>query len=359
MSEVLTQVKGHAGIITLNRPEAINALNQTMVDQMQAALDAWRTDDTVKVVVLRGAGERGLCAGGDVVGLYHDAKAGGVAGAKFWADEYRLNLDIATYPKPYVSLMTGIVLGGGIGVSAHGTHRIVTDGTRVGMPETGIGFVPDVGGSYLLAHAKGHLGTHLALTGAHVGPGEAIECGLADHYVPADQLDALVDDLCATGDADAAVAAHAAPAPVGFEADRDVIEQVYDLDTVPAVLAALDHVVEGHEADETVAWAADAAKRIRRNSPLALAVTLESVRRAKGQSLAQALETEYRVSLNMQRGHEFVEGVRAQLVDKDRNPQWQPATLDEVSAADVEAVFAPVDDERVPPLDLTTGRTNA
>lgn len=337
--EVLTEIRGRAGIITLNRPKAMNALNQTMVDAMVEVLEQWRGDGRVAVILLRGAGERGLCAGGDVVSLYHDALAHGTDGAKFWADEYALNLTISRYPKPYVAIMNGIVLGGGIGVSAHGSHRIVTDDTRVGMPETGIGFVPDVGGSHLLTHVPSHLGTHLALTGAHVGAGEAIECGLADVYVPAEQLEALVDELCESGDADAAVGVHARPAPAGFTAQHDLVEQVYDRQSVEEILSGLDEV----DAD----WARDAAKRIRRNSPLALKVTLESLRRARGQSLAEALDTEFRVSVNMQRGHDFVEGIRAQLVDKDRNPQWQPATLAEVDEATVEAVFAPIADDRI------------
>lgn len=336
--EVLTEVRGKAGVITLNRPKAMNALNQNMVDVLARVLDEWRTDDQVSLVILTGAGERGLCAGGDVVSLYNDARANGTDGAKFWADEYELNLAISTYPKPYVAIMNGIVLGGGIGVSAHGSHRIVTDDTRVGMPETGIGFVPDVGGSHLLTHVPSHLGTHLALTGQHVGAGAAIECGLADVYVPQDQIDALVGELCSTGDA-GVVEGFAKPAPTGFDAEHSDIEEVYSKETVEEILTALDAV----EAD----WAKDAAKRIRRNSPLALKVTLESLRRAKGQSLAEALDTEFRVSVNMQRGHEFVEGVRAQLVDKDRNPQWQPATLAEVGPAEVEAVFAPITDERI------------
>ncbi|MGO4956296.1 enoyl-CoA hydratase/isomerase family protein [Luteococcus sp. Sow4_B9] len=339
--EVLAEVRGMAGVITLNRPKAMNALNQPMVDALSTVLDAWRDDEAVRLVILTGAGERGLCAGGDVVSLYHDAKANGVDGAKFWADEYLLNLVISTYPKPYLAIMNGIVLGGGIGVSAHGSHRIVTDDTRVGMPETGIGFVPDVGGSHLLTHVPSHLGTHLALTGQHVGAGEAIESGLADVFVPSAQLEELVEALCASGDA-AVVEQFAVEAPRGFAAEPQEVEDVYSRESVEDILDALDDLAgQGRE------WAADAAKRIRRNSPLALKVTLESLRRAKGQSLAEALDTEFRVSVNMQRGHDFVEGIRAQLVDKDRNPQWQPASLDQVQPADVEQAFAPIEDPRI------------
>ncbi|MDO4686854.1 MAG: enoyl-CoA hydratase/isomerase family protein [Corynebacterium sp.] len=340
---ILTEIRGKAGIITLNRPQAMNALNLEMVREMAAALDAWRDDPSVELVIVRGAGERGLCAGGDVITLYHDAQARGLEGAEFWTEEYRLNLDISEYPKPYVALQTGIVLGGGIGISGHGSHRIVTDDTRVGMPETGIGFVPDVGGSYLLNQAEDHLGTHLALTGVHVGPAEAIACGLADMYVPADQLEALVEALCERGVE--TLSEFAVDVPPAFGDDRAEMARVYAAETVEEILALLD-------ASQS-AWAADAARRIRRNSPLALKVTLESLRRARSQTLAEALETEFRVSMNMQRGTEFIEGVRAQLVDKDRTPRWAHATLEDVTPDMVEAMFGPVDDPRVQELNLS------
>ena len=173
------------------------------------------------------------------MGLYHDAKARGTEGATFWAEEYQLNLDIAQYPKPYVALQTGIVLGGGIGISAHGSHRIVTDSTRVGMPETGIGFVPDVGGTYLLARAADNLGVHLALTGAHVGAAESIACGLSDVYVPEDRLDAMVEALCETGDP-GVIETYAQPLPEGFAAERAEMSRIYAADSVEQILEELD-----------------------------------------------------------------------------------------------------------------------
>ncbi|MYR13875.1 enoyl-CoA hydratase/isomerase family protein, partial [Streptomyces sp. SID724] len=181
---VLVHTEGRTGVVTLNRPKALNALTRTMVETIAAALDRWEHDHGVATVVITGAGERGLCAGGDIRSIHKDAKAGGKASAAFWRDEYRLNARIARYPKPYVAVMDGIVMGGGVGVSAHGSVRIVTERSGVAMPETGIGFVPDVGGTYLLALAPGELGTHLALTGAVVGAGDALLCGLADHFVP-------------------------------------------------------------------------------------------------------------------------------------------------------------------------------
>lgn len=193
--EVLLHTDGHAGYVTLNRPKALNALSHAMVRRIDEALTGWEHDPAVHTVVIAGAGERGLCAGGDIRSIYEDARTGGTASTDFWRDEYRLNARIARYPKPYVALMDGIVMGGGVGISAHGTVRIVTERSRVAMPETGIGFVPDVGGTYLLALAPGELGTHLALTGAPVGAADAMLCGLADHFVLAGRLAALTADL--------------------------------------------------------------------------------------------------------------------------------------------------------------------
>lgn len=330
MSEVLTEIIGHAGIITLNRPKALNALNQNMVDLMDEALDRFESDENVKVVVLRGAGERALCAGGDIAALYHDAKVKGSEGAKFWADEYRLNYRISTFAKPYVAIQHGIVLGGGIGVSAHGSHRVVTDSTRVGMPETGIGFVPDVGGSYLLSHAPHNLGIHLGLTGAHVGAAEAIAAGMADVYVPEEKLEELVAAL-GEKDVDEAIAEFAAAPGEAFGGEEAEIEKCYAGASVAEILENLD-------ASEA-SFAADAAKRIRRNSPMALSVTLEYIRRAKDFDLREALEHEFVVANNMHAYPDFVEGVRAQIIDKDRNPAWTPASLDEVDPAIVDKLL--------------------
>ncbi|WP_130866103.1 3-hydroxyisobutyryl-CoA hydrolase [Acidipropionibacterium timonense] len=340
--EVLSEVRGRAGVITLNRPQAMNALTHPMALEVARVLDRWRDDDSVEVVVLAGAGDRGLCAGGDVVALRDDALAGGHAGAGFWRDEYTLNLAIDRYPKPYVALMTGVVLGGGIGLSAHGSHRVVTEDTRAGMPETGIGFVPDVGGSWLLARA-GALGLHLALTGQHIGPAETIEAGMADVHVPREHLSSLVEELCHTGDADV-VSRYASAASPSFEVDRTELAATYDGADLLEILSRLDGLGPG--------WAADAAKRLRRNCPTALAVTLAHVRRAAGLDLAAALDAEFAVSLHLQRRGDFAEGIRAQLVDKDRQPRWDPATLDDVDPAQVEAILGPLDDPTIEPLRL-------
>ncbi len=211
-SEVIVEKRDGLGRIVLNRPKAINALNHAMVRQIAAALAEWSGDDEVRAVVITGAGERGLCAGGDIVSIYHDAKDGGTGSREFWREEYILNAAIAGYGKPYVAIMDGIVMGGGVGVSAHGSVRIVTERSMIGMPETGIGFVPDVGGTYLLARTPGELGTHIALTTARLSAGDAIACGFADHFIPSEKIEQFLDAL-STASVQEALAQFTEPAP--------------------------------------------------------------------------------------------------------------------------------------------------
>ncbi|WP_062643497.1 enoyl-CoA hydratase/isomerase family protein [Streptomyces maremycinicus] len=333
---VLLHTTGRAAHITLNRPRAINALNHTMVRRIDAALTAWERDPAVGTVVLSGAGERGLCAGGDIRAVHDDARDGdGTAAAAFWRDEYHLNARIARYPKPYVALMDGIVMGGGVGVSAHGGVRVVTERSRIAMPETGIGFVPDVGGTHLLARAPGELGTHLALTGAQIGAADAVACGLADHYVPSASLRQLADDLAGRPVREA-LDRHVRPLPEGELAGRRAwIDACYAADTVEEIVRRLsDH---GDPA------AKETAEILLTRSPTALKVTLAALRRARRiGSLERVLEQEYRVSCAALSTADLVEGIRAQVIDKDRDPRWSPATLAEVTAADVERFFAPL-----------------
>ncbi|MFI5979429.1 enoyl-CoA hydratase/isomerase family protein [Streptomyces sp. NPDC051555] len=341
---VLVTTEGRTGRITLNRPGALNSLTRPMVLRISAALTAWEHDPQVTQVLVVGAGERGLCAGGDIRAIHADARAGGTASVDFWRDEYRLNARIARYPKPYVALMDGIVMGGGVGISAHGSVRIVTERSRVAMPETGIGFVPDVGGTHLLARAPGELGTHLALTGAAVGAADALLCGLADHFVPARLLPELAADL-----ADAPVAdvlpRYAVPAPEGeLAGQREWIDRCYAADTVLAIVDRL----AGHGDPQ----AKQTAETILAKSPTALKVTLAAVRRARALgSLERVLEQEFRVSCVALRSPDLVEGIRAQVVDKDRTPRWSPAELAGVSDAEVERYFAPLGADRELRLD--------
>ncbi|TQE20537.1 enoyl-CoA hydratase/isomerase family protein [Streptomyces ipomoeae] len=334
---VLLHTEGRVGRITLNRPKALNALTHPMVRRIDEALTAWEHDPAVETVVITGAGERGLCAGGDVRAVHDDARDGdGTASAAFWRDEYHLNARIARYPKPYVAVMDGIVMGGGVGVSAHGSVRIVTERSRVAMPETGIGFIPDVGGTYLLSRAPGELGTHLGLTGARIGAADARLCGLADHFVPSASLPRLLDDLAALPVRDA-LARHVRPAPQGELAHGSAwIDSCYAADTVEEIVERL--LAHGDPA------AKEAAETLLTKSPTALKVTLVALRRARRlkKTLEQVLDQEYRVSLAALTTADLVEGVRAQLIDKDRTPRWSPPTLAEVTETDVIRSFAPL-----------------
>ncbi|MEU5536157.1 enoyl-CoA hydratase/isomerase family protein [Streptomyces sp. NPDC020362] len=333
---VLLHTAGRAAHITLNRPKAINALSHPMVRRIDEALTAWEHDPAVETVVVTGAGERGLCAGGDIRAVHDDARDGdGTASAAFWRDEYRLNARIARYPKPYVALMDGIVMGGGVGISAHGSVRVVTERSRVAMPETGIGFVPDVGGTYLLALTPGELGTHLALTGAQIGAGDALLCGLADHYLPSTGLDAFVDDLAEMPVRDA-LRRHVQPPPQGeLAARREWIDACYAAGTVEEIVQRL--LAHGDPA------AKEAAETLLTRSPTSVKVTLAALLRARRLGpLERVLDQEYRVSCAALSTHDLVEGIRAQVVDKDRNPRWSPATLAEVTDADVERFFTPL-----------------
>ena len=338
---VLLHTEGHVLRITLNRPRALNALTHSMVRGIDEALTLAADDGAVTAVVIGGAGGRGLCAGGDIRSIYEDARAGRRASVDFWRDEYRLNARIARFPKPYVALMDGIVMGGGVGVSAHGDVRVVTERSRVAMPETGIGFVPDVGGTYLLAAAPGELGTHLALTGGAVGAADAMLCGLADHFVPSHRLADLTTALagCATpAEVKDTVRRYATDAPEGeLAAHRPWIDDCYACDTVEEII---DRML-----NSGLPAAKETADALLTASPTALKVTLAAVRRsARLSSPEAALDQEFRVSCRAFAGHDLVEGVRARIIDKDRTPRWNPAALGDVSAADVARHFEPLGD---------------
>ncbi|MFF4955330.1 enoyl-CoA hydratase/isomerase family protein [Streptomyces chattanoogensis] len=346
---VLLHTDGRAGRLTLNRPHALNALDHAMVRRIAAALDDWERDPAVTTVVIGGAGGRGLCAGGDIRAIHDDVRAGGGAASRaFWRDEYRLNVRIARYPKTCVALMDGIVMGGGVGVSAHGDLRIVTERSRVAMPETAIGFVPDVGGTFLLSRAPGELGTHLALTGDPAGAADALLCGLADHFVPAARLPEFAAALSGT-DAAEALRRHAAPAPDGeLAGHRTWIDACYAADSVEEIIARLED--SGEQA------AKQAAGTLLSRSPTALKVTLAALRRARTLgSLEEVMDQEYRVSCAALGGPDLVEGVRARIIDKDRTPRWSPARLRDVSDAEVARHFLPLGDDE---LGLAPGRTS-
>lgn len=344
MSDVRIERSGAVGRIVLDRPEAINALTHDMVRAVDAALRDWIGDDTVGAVVLTGAGERGLCAGGDIRGIHADAKLGGAATREFWRAEYHLNALIGRYPKPYLAVMDGLVMGGGVGLSGHASHRIVTERTRLAMPEVGIGLVPDVGGTRLLSRVSGELGLYAALTGAVLGAGDALAMGFADWYLPTDRVPALMSAL-----ADLRVPVAELPEALG-----GLLQDLAEPEPEPTLSAHrwwIDRSFEAPTAEEIVhrlatsgvPEAEDTAKTIGQKSPTCVKVALAAIRRARAhRSLEESLDQEYRVSLRCLEAPDLVEGIRAQVIDKDRTPRWDPAVLEQVDEATVQGWFAPL-----------------
>jgi enoyl-CoA hydratase len=331
--DLIVRREGAAGIIRLNRPRAINAMTLEMSLGIDAALDQFEADPAVAVVLLEGAGERGLCAGGDIRGLYESSKEGGDLGKVFWRQEYIMNARIASFPKPYVAYMDGLVMGGGVGLSAHGRHRIVTEKTRLAMPEVGLGFFPDVGGTWLLSRAPGELGTYFGLTGQTMNGPDAIHARFADAVVPTAKWPALRDVLTmlrpgtlsreiallidgfATGETAGPVAAM-----------QDKIDAWFAHDSMHDIVAALR--ADGSE------LALSTLKALNEKSPRGMVVTLKLLRLARGAaSLQECLVREYRAALEVFRSDDFREGVRAAIIDKDRNPRWSPPEIDDVTPA--------------------------
>lgn len=330
--EILVRIEGRAARLTLNRPKALNALTHDQCLQTLAALEAWRDDPAVALIILDGAGDRAFCAGGDIAQVTAEGRRGNFAAARdFWRDEYRMNVMLARYPKPIISFLHGFVMGGGVGYGCHNSHRIAGETLQLAMPECGIGLIPDVGGSWLLSRAPGQIGRYLGLTAARMGPGDAIAAGFADAFVPQAAWEGLKARLCETGDP-GVIPAHPAPeAPV--MAERDRIDRLFAPDSVPAIIAAL-------QADDSP-LAAAALKAMRRNSPLSMASTL-ALLHPKPESMVQAIRQEFRWVWRAMEHGDFIEGVRAQILDKDRNPRWKHARPDDVTAAEVAAMLAPL-----------------
>lgn len=337
-SDVVTEVVGRAGLVTLNRPRALNALSLDMIRALTAALLAWRDDPRVELVAIRGMGKDGafgaFCAGGDIRFFHHAALAGDPRLEDFFTEEYALNHLIHTYPKPYVAFLDGVVMGGGMGISGHGganSLRVATDRTRMAMPETLIGLFPDVGGGWFLGRCPGRLGEYLALTGQPLDGGDACEALLADGVLPHEELQAVWAQLAA-GDA-ASVddlrerLGTLAPASRHLAPNRAAIDRIFALPSLAAIVEALDA--------EPGDWAQHTLNALRKRSPLLLHVTLEQVRRARGMSLAQDLRMErdlVRHCFHLRPGaaSETAEGVRALAIDKDHSPQWNPETIEQV-----------------------------
>ena len=329
---VIARKDGRIGRILMNRPKALNALDIEMIRGIANALELWREDPHVHAVVIEGAGERAFCAGGDIRAVRQFAMDGRHLDVEaFFAEEYALNSAIATYPKPYIALVDGICMGGGIGVSVHGAYRVASEHAMFAMPETAIGFFPDVGASYFLPRLPGALGMYLGLTGARVVGGDAVYAGLATHYVPRSQIAALSAALAETGPA--ALGRFAETAPVGLlAAQHAAIERCFGVSSVPEMLERLE--AEGGD------WADATLGTLRSMSPSSLLWSHKLVRDGADRTLAQCLAAELKLTRTVSGHPDFLEGVRAMVVDKDRQPKWQPARIEDVDAADTAKVFA-------------------
>jgi len=338
--------QGRLGVVTLDRPQALNALTLAMVSDLDRQLAEWADDPSVVAVVIKSSGGRAFCAGGDIRAL-HDAVCRGDAYTRnFYRVEYRLNHRIKTYAKPYVALIDGIVMGGGVGLSVHGSYRVVSERSQFAMPETGIGFFPDVGGTWFLPRCPGALGTYLGLTGARLGAADMLYCGAATHYRPSADIEPLLMELAQVTSANDVGNLldrfGSDPGAPSLLQQRSAIDRCFAADTMEEILSRLER--DGSE------WAQATAATIRRKSPTSLKVTLRQLHAGAGLAdFAAAMRLEYRLAQRMVRGHDFHEGVRAAVIDKDQAPRWQPATLTEVSDHTVAQYFAPLEE---PDLEL-------
>ena len=338
--DILFERRGAVALVTLNRLEALNALTHEMALALEAELIGWQDDPNVACVVVRGAGEKAFCAGGDIRRLYDEGRAGGHYPYDFYRDEYRLNAAIFHYSKPYIALMDGIVMGGGVGISVHGSHRIVSDHTMFAMPETGIGLFPDVGGAYFLPRLPGRIGLYLALTGARMKAADALYGDVGDAYVPAGRLQELIRalaELDGRGDVFDAVstAIRAFAGEAGrpsFAELRGDIDRHFDKPSLDEIIASLDR--DGSD------WARKTAAAMRSKSPTSMRIAWRQIRTGAGLDFNPCMVMEYRIACGCIEGHDFYEGTRAAVIDKDQAPKWRPASLAELPEAAVEPYFA-------------------
>jgi enoyl-CoA hydratase len=348
--EILLERDRGLATITINRPQALNALTLDNYRRIDPALRAWAADPSVYAVVVRGAGDRAFCAGGDVRAVY---KAGrGIGGdpsltAVFFREEYELIRRIHHFPKPYIAVIDGITMGGGAGISVNGAYGIATERTLFAMPETGIGLFPDVGATRFLNRCPGHVGRYLGLTGARVKAADAVYCGFAIHAVKRDSVEALLDEVShehtSTEDCLRRFAVDPGPAPLA--ALQPAIDRCFAPDSVEAILEALAAEAAGGGADAR--WAAETHVGLLSKSPTSLKITLRQLTIGRDYDLDTALALEYRLTQHIMAGHDFYEGVRAMLIDRDRKPQWRPAALTEVTDSAVDAYFASIGDREL------------
>lgn len=340
--DILFERRGAAGLVTLNRPKALNALTQDMVRALHAQLKKWAADETISRVIVTANGERAFCAGGDIRALYDLGRAGKQKDAlQFFREEYALNAFIRRYPKPYVSLIDGLVMGGGVGISIHGSHRVAGDRYSFGMPEVGIGFFPDVGATYALPRLPGEIGTYCALTGNRLGVADAVLSGAATHHVDSHRLPALAEALYGADPVNAVLSSFmTSPGTGEVMPRRRVVDRLFAFDHVEDILEGLER--ESASGSGDAAWAGETARTMRSKSPTSLKIALAQMRLGRAQPFEACMAIEFRIVSRILYGHDLYEGVRAVIIDKDNNPVWRPATLAEVSEADIARHFAPL-----------------
>lgn len=338
-TSLIARKQGAIGRITLNRPGALNALNTEMVLEMTRALLAWRDDESIKAVVVEGAGERAFCAGGDIIMIAESGRAGDGRAVEFWREEYKLNVLIKRYPKPYLAMIDGVTMGGGVGVSLHGSHRVAGDKTLLAMPETGIGFYPDVGGTYFLPRLDGEVGMWLGLTGARLKAADCLHVGAATHFIVSERQDGFVNELARAhldergGVVDALLAEYASdPGEAPAASARALIDATFAGDSVEGVIAALER--DGSD------WALKQRDVLATKSPTSMKLTMRALREGASMKFEDAMRRELALSARCLDGNDFYEGVRAVLIDRDNAPDWRPAHLQDVSEADIGRFFA-------------------
>lgn len=338
MNDIEIRTNGAIGHATLNRPQALNALTHQMLLDLETAMQDWASNEDIAALLIDAAGDRAFCAGGDIVDLYAEGIQGqDTMAKKFWRDEYRINAAIAGYAKPYIAVMDGIVMGGGAGVSTLGSHRIVTDRTMFAMPECSIGLIPDVGGSYFLGQCPGFCGEYIGLTGTRLTGADCIYARLADYYVPHQDLPALKQALFQSGDPATIQDFAQTPEPSALATNSAEIETLFGAESVQDIHEALK--------SSGTKFAQAAQKGLERGAPLALMATLKAIRAGRKEAnLAQALRNEYRFVSTVIKDGEFIEGVRAAVIDKDRNPIWKYPTYEDVPNSIIQKMDHPADD---------------
>ncbi len=343
--DIIFETRGKVALVTLNRPRALNSLTHDMCSKLDQHLIAWESDADIHAVVIRGEGEKAFCAGGDIKTLYDGGPVNASAAVAFFHDEYLCNSRLAHFSKPYISFLDGIVMGGGFGVSVHGSHRIATEKSMFAMPETGIGLIPDVGGSYFLSRCPGSIGMYLGLTGARLKAADMIYAGVATSFVASEKLNALLDELAGAGSldhnsVDAIIAKYAGePGPAPIADMRALIDRTFNKGTVEEIVEALS--ADG--SDEALKM----HKILGLKSPTSMKLTCRQLHEGANKNFNEGMVMEFRIVNRIMLGHDFYEGVRAVIVDKDNQPNWQPDSLGQISDADIDVYFRPLETDIV------------